>query len=558
MDSQLLSEIGITEEKEASLIKNYEMARPYLQNTFLIDPELLIDNSEIIQAKAAFKRCEAILNNAVYKVNHLKLHNIRRLNHLDLDFDDRLTVLIGENATGKTTVCESLTKALSWVVSSITKEKSEGQDISESEIKSGTLNASIELNMRLDDENKVHFGLHQSLQDGEKALVSDFRELHNTAAVIRECIVAKGCNITLPLFIFYSVNRPNFVRGARKIHLNRASAYDHALDEKIRISDMIEWFITLENLSNQKAGTELRDLSQFKELLEGTLKEFVAEEKGADIVKRALLEDALGGIRQKLTETQEKIDALTCRPYNTAEKLKGLVNETVKDLIPNASGIYVDRSTGKDRVVLDIYGEMHDIQHLSHGQRSVLFMVADLLSRLEILNPHLEDPRQSPGIVIIDEIELHLHPTWQQSIIESLLKIFPKIQFIITTHSPQVISTVHKNQIRFLKNDFKTNQVKVHSPLFQTRGLSADNILLRILNISDVPNIEEHEQYQRLEKFIDNGLDDTEEGIALYKTLENHFGVDSIEMEKLRHLKKLQNMKSRIKSRRDARQKGDN
>src|SRR5699024_2167136 len=145
--------------------------------------------------------------------------------------------------------------------------------------------------------------------------------------------------------------------------------------------------------------------------------------------------------------------------YSTAEKLKKLVNETVKDLIPNASGIFVDRSTGKDRVVLDIYGELHDIQYLSHGQRSVLFMVADLLSRLEILNPHLADPRQSPGVVIIDEIELHLHPTWQQTIIDSLLKIFPNMQFIITTHSPQVISTVHKDRIRFLKKDRKSTRL---------------------------------------------------------------------------------------------------
>ncbi len=549
-NQQLLERKG-----DYSLLENYRQAEEYFRSIDITDSDLLSQDETFLKAKAAFSRCETILNQATFKVRHLDLKNVRRLDHLDLTFDDRLTVLIGENATGKTTVCESLTKALSWVLSAIRRENIDGVNLTDNDIKRGEIDAEVVVDLELDEDNAIHYSLAHSLQDGAEEQKSDFSQLREYGAVIRECITAKGCEVTLPLFIFYSVNRPNFVRGARKIHLNRASAYDHALDEKIRISDMIEWFVTLENLSSQEAGTELRDLEQFRALLKSTLGDFLNEEQNADVVKRSLLEDALSGIQQKLIDTDEKIAALKCRPYSTAEKLKKLVNETVKDLIPNASGIFVDRSTGKDRVVLDIYGELHDIQYLSHGQRSVLFMVADLLSRLEILNPHLEDPRKSPGVVIIDEIELHLHPTWQQTIIDSLLKIFPNMQFIITTHSPQVISTVHKDQIRFLKNDFKTNRVKVHVPNFQTRGLSADDILLRILNIAEVPDVMEYQQYQELEKMIENGLGDTEEGRLLYTFLSNHFGEKSIEMEKLRHLKKLQSIRNRLKSKRESRQK---
>lgn len=547
----------VEKQDDLSLLKNYRQAEDYFKSIDITDSDLLLEDERFQKAKVAFGRCETILNQASFKVRHLELNNIRRLDHLNLTFDDRLTVLIGENATGKTTICESLTKALSWVLSAIRRENIDGLNITDNDIKSGEMQAKILIDLVLDEHNPIHYSLAHSLQDGAQAHQSDFTQLREYGAVIRECITAKGCEVTLPLFIFYSVNRPNFVRGARKIHLNRGSAYDHALDEKVRISDMIEWFVTLENLSSQEAGTELRDLEQFRALLMSTLNEFLDEEKNADVVKRSLLEDALSGIQQKLVDTDEKIAILKCRPNSTAEKLKKLVNETVKDLIPNASGIFVDRSTGKDRVVLDIYGELHDIQYLSHGQRSVLFMVADLLSRLEILNPHLEDPRKSPGIVIIDEIELHLHPTWQQTIIDSLLKIFPNIQFIITTHSPQVISTVHKDQIRFLKNDFKTNRVKVHAPNFQTRGLSADNILLRILNIAEVPDVLEYQQYQQLEKLIENGLDDTEEGQLLYQLLEKHFGEKSIEMEKIHHQKKLQGIKSRLRLKRESRKKDD-
>ena len=535
---------------EHSLLKNYREAENYLKQVAVEERDAVIQDMNFQKAQKAFARCELILNQASFKVRHIKIRNLRRLSELEITFDDRLTVLIGENATGKTTVCESLTKALSWVLSAIKRENIAGIEIAEDDIKMGEMSAGITVDMELDAHNKIHFALERSLQDGAVAEKSDFKQLEDYARVIRECITADDCHITLPLFIFYSVNRPNFVRGARKIHLNRASAYDHALEEKVRISDMIEWFVTLENLSHQESGSELRDLIQFKGLLEGTLADFLDEESKADPMKRALLEDALGGIRQKIAETDEKIEALQCRPVNTAQKLKKIVSEIVCDLIPNAEGIFVDRSTGKDRVVLSIYGELHDIQYLSHGQRSVLFMVADLISRLEILNPHLEDPRESPGVVIIDEIELHLHPTWQQTIIDSLLKIFPNMQFVITTHSPQVISTVHNNQIRFLTNDYKTNQVRVHSPSFQTRGLSADNILLRILNIADVPNVPEYRQYQELEKMIENGEDETPEGKALYQRLENHFGKGSVEMEKIRHQQKLQALKARIRKRR--------
>ena len=510
----------VAEDSHHSLITNFREAETYLKNTDIIP------------------------------VEKLTLKNVRRLQNLELNFDDRLTVLIGENSTGKTTICESLTKALSWVLVAIKREQSEGVSLSDDDIKTGTNRAEVKIDLKLDPHNFIHFSISHSFQDRGVAQTSNFLQLQEYAKIIRECITVNGCAVTLPLFIFYGVNRPNFVRGARKIYLNRMKAYDDALDDQVRISDMIEWFITLDNLSKQDNGTELRDLEQFKALLEKTLAEFLKEYAGADELKRSLLEDALDGMKVKLKDTEEQMDALRSKPFSTAQKLKKLVDETVRDLIPNATSILVDRSTGKDRVVLEIYDEYHDIQHLSHGQRSILFMVADLLSRLDVLNPHLDDPRTSPGVVIIDEIELHLHPNWQQTIIDSLLKIFPNMQFIITTHSPQVISTVHKNQIRFLKSEPKTHQIKVHEPSFQTRGLSADNILLRILNIAEVPDILEQRQYQELEKLIENELDDSEEGQMLYQILEQHFGSNSIEMEKIYHLKKLQGMKSRLRQRR--------
>lgn len=79
---------------------------------------------------------------------------------------------------------------------------------------------------------------------------------------------------------------------------------------------------------------------------------------------------------------------------------------------------------------------------LSDGYRSTVALFADLARRCAILNPHLLEKaaEKTPGIVLIDEVDLHLHPSWQRRLIADLRKAFPAIQFVLTTHSPQVIS----------------------------------------------------------------------------------------------------------------------
>ncbi|RKZ54175.1 MAG: hypothetical protein DRR00_01875, partial [Candidatus Parabeggiatoa sp. nov. 3] len=85
------------------------------------------------------------------------------------------------------------------------------------------------------------------------------------------------------------------------------------------------------------------------------------------------------------------------------------------------------------------------IEQLSDGYRTVLAMVMDISSRMSEANPQLGN--NSPAIIMIDELDLHLHPKWQQSILSDLTRTFPNAQFIVTTHSPQILSTVKKEYI---------------------------------------------------------------------------------------------------------------
>ncbi|HRC56326.1 MAG TPA: AAA family ATPase [Kofleriaceae bacterium] len=89
---------------------------------------------------------------------------------------------------------------------------------------------------------------------------------------------------------------------------------------------------------------------------------------------------------------------------------------------------------------------------LSDGYRSVIAMVADLARRAAVLNPqHGEQACQlAEGVVLIDELDLHLHPAWQRRIVADLQRTFPRLQVIATTHSPQVLSSVRREQVRVL------------------------------------------------------------------------------------------------------------
>ena len=103
------------------------------------------------------------------------------------------------------------------------------------------------------------------------------------------------------------------------------------------------------------------------------------------------------------------------------------------------------------RLLVDKAGVALDLSQLSDGERSFLAMICDLGRRLTLANPLLDDPLHGAGVVLIDELELHLHPKWQREASEKLRRTFPNIQFIATTHSPFVIQVY---RTRFLGHTF--------------------------------------------------------------------------------------------------------
>ena len=92
------------------------------------------------------------------------------------------------------------------------------------------------------------------------------------------------------------------------------------------------------------------------------------------------------------------------------------------------------------------------VQILSDGEKCLLALVGDLARRLSLLNTDKDNPLHGEGVVLIDEIDLHLHPKWQRSVVASLERTFPNCQFIITTHSPQVVGELAPKAVLLLRD----------------------------------------------------------------------------------------------------------
>ncbi|GAB3450302.1 hypothetical protein GCM10027396_26010 [Insolitispirillum peregrinum] len=131
--------------------------------------------------------------------------------------------------------------------------------------------------------------------------------------------------------------------------------------------------------------------------------------------------------------------------------LSRAVRQAIVQCLDEAVEIFFDPVIGEVFVRFSNQ-EVQPFSNLSDGQRVMVAMVADIAKKAALLNPHLGEDvaRQSPGLVLIDELDLHLHPRWQRQIARNLMQAFPQIQFICTTHSPQIIGELQPNQVLML------------------------------------------------------------------------------------------------------------
>lgn len=174
------------------------------------------------------------------------------------------------------------------------------------------------------------------------------------------------------------------------------------------------------------------------------------------------------------------------------------------------------------------------LSQLSDGLRNAVAMVADIAFRCVKLNPHLRDEAalKIQGIVLIDEVDMFLHPAWQQQIIQSLRSAFPQIQFIVTTHSPQVLSTVKRESIRLLEQDENGNG-KALMPLGATYGEPSNDVLQSVMGVDPQPPVKERDDLQKLTAWVDQGKYDNPEAQQLMAALQVALGEKHPQLQRL-------------------------
>lgn len=176
--------------------------------------------------------------------------------------------------------------------------------------------------------------------------------------------------------------------------------------------------------------------------------------------------------------------------------------------------------------------QSYRIEQLSDGYRMTLAMVMDIARRMAQANPDKKNILESEAIVLIDEVDLHLHPKWQQTILPDLMRTFPNVQFIVTTHSPQVLSTIHRESIRVLGKDSNGHDVAL-MPIAESYGEISSDVLQSIMDVNPQPPVEERDKLERLTEWVDQGRYDTPEAISLFAELKTAFGEKHPQLLKL-------------------------
>lgn len=237
-----------------------------------------------------------------------------------------------------------------------------------------------------------------------------------------------------------------------------------------------------------------------------------------------------------------------------AEDRIRVVQQAIDSFLRPATGWYrLEYSVTREQSLV-LSHEQHgtlDVDQLSDGIRSVLAMIGDIAYRCIKLNPHLgaEAARQTRGVILIDEVDMHLHPRWQQIILAQLQEAFPHIQFIVTTHSPQVLSTVPAECIRVLaaERDEESGQQRmvVHTVTQQTQGVASSDVLAEVMDTDPVPDVEASRQLSHYMALIQQNLEDSDEAQQLRVALNQHFGADHPQMLECQRLSRLQALKRR-------------
>ena len=218
---------------------------------------------------------------------------------------------------------------------------------------------------------------------------------------------------------------------------------------------------------------------------------------------------------EELREQKER------RDFDHQLKEVSAVRQAISSMLPEVSDPRTE--SNPPRFVVSRKSEQGQVEklsldQLSGGYRIVLALAADLARRMVTGNPHRDDPLESEAVVMIDEVELHLHPEWQQRILGDLRRTFPNAQFIVSTHSPQVLTTVEPQRI--VKLYWDGDRIVAGAPEGATYGAEAGDVLSVVMGVNERPDNDFTKDLDEYRRLVSEGKGESEEALALRRKLE--------------------------------------
>lgn len=379
------------------------------------------------------------------EIKQLKLENIGRFRSLTLDlapttaFRSNVTVLIGNNGAGKTSILKSLATSLSWFVARLRSDKGSGNPIPEDVISNEATTAAIDILLH-NQETAYRWKLAKTRTGRKGTQQSQLSEASKLADEYRAQL-SEHETTSLPLIAFYPVERVVLdipLKIKERHSFLQLDGYDNSLNQGVDFRRFFEWFREREDSENESVIP-------------------------ADVLKQ--LEKTLDpSIWQTLQQQQA----------SARDRQLTAVRVAIANFMPGFENLKVRRKP-RLHMSIDKEGQTLNVLQLSQGEKSLMALVGDLARRLAMMNPTLENPLHGDGVVLIDEVDMHLHPQWARSIIARLTNTFPNCQFVLTTHSPLVISDCKDVLVYSLDNGALTQVPSQY-------GQDANSVLLEVMD----------------------------------------------------------------------------
>ena len=396
------------------------------------------------------------------RIQSIDIAGFRGIPELSLDFSEGINVLVGINGAGKSAVLDCAAILLSRLIGRIRSSTGTGRFFSESDINNDVRETgnSIEIHFR---GETVQWRVTKGRKGRRKQRITGLEQLRTHVDLLHSELEANE-SFTLPLAVYYPVNRAVLdipLRIRTKHRFDRLAAYDQALSgswSSFRI--FFEWFRQREDLENE----------------------------------------------QRLENPRFRDHQLQA------------VRTATEHLLPGFRSLKVRRSPL--RMVVEKNGEELIVNQLSDGEKCTLAMVGDLARRMAVANPHMKDPLVAEAVVLVDEIDLHLHPSWQRTLASTLKKTFPHCQFVLSTHSPAILSHLDPNSIWMLERT--SCGIEARRP-DQAYGQTVDRVLEDIMNVPARP-VEIGDELAKLFLVIEQGK--LKKARRILRELKGEIGID--------------------------------